>query len=180
MGQPIQPNDLQFTTRQYYLAGDVDYANDNTLSFYQLDNTLIFLSNSIANAGSSFVGLTTASVSLNTIHFSKSNGTTFDITVDTGSGALAAANFTASFSDESTWTINHNLNYQYVLVQVYDNNYNQIIPEEITLLDDNTAQVTFNSGVTGTAVVTVGCATLDTTLPAGSNTQIQYNNGGQF
>jgi len=87
MGQPIQPGDLRFTTREYYLKGGDDYSNEQTLSFEQLDTTLIFLSNSIATAGTSFVGLTTASVNLNTINFSKSNGTTFSITVDTGSAA---------------------------------------------------------------------------------------------
>ena len=180
MGTPINPNDLQFTTREYYLGGGTDYANGQTLSFEQLDTTLIFLSNSIATAGTSFVGLTTASANLNTINFSKSNGTTFSITVDTGSGALNSANFTASFNNQSTWTINHNLDYKYVLVQIFDSNDNQIIPEEITLVNSNTAQATFNSGVSGKAVVTVGGTTLDTTLPAGSDTQIQYNNGGAF
>ena len=180
MGTPINPNDLQFTTREYYLGGGTDYANGQTLSFEQLDTTLIFLSNSIATAGTSFVGLTTASANLNTINFSKSNGTTFSITVDTGSGALNSANFTASFNNQSTWTINHNLDYKYVLVQIFDSNDNQIIPEEITLVNSNTASVTFGSDVTGTAVVSVGGSTLNTALPAGSNTQIQYNNGGAF
>jgi hypothetical protein len=180
MGTPINPGDLQFTTREYYLDGGTDYANGQTLSFEQLDTTLIFLSNSIATAGTSFVGLTTASANLNTINFSKSNGTTFSITVDTGSGALNSANFTASFNDQSTWEIHHGLDYKYVLVQIYDDNDNQIIPEEITLTNNNTASVTFGSNVTGTAVVSVGGSTLNATSPAGSNRQLQYNNGGAF
>jgi len=86
-GTSINPGDLRFTTREYYLEGGDDYSEGQTLSFEQLDTTLIFLSNSIATAGTSFVGLTTASVNLNTINFSKSNGTTFSITIDTGSAA---------------------------------------------------------------------------------------------
>jgi hypothetical protein len=97
-----------------------------------------------------------------------------------GSSSLGSSNFTASFNSESTWEIHHGLDYQYVLVQVYDNSNNQIIPEEITLTNNNTASVTFGSSVTGTAVVSVGGSTLNATLPAGSNTQIQYNNGGAF
>jgi len=124
--------------------------------------------------------LLTASVASNTITFTKGNGDTFPITVETGSGVLAAANFTASFNNQSTWTINHNLDYKYVLVQIFDSNDNQIIPEEITLVDSNTAQATFNSGVSGKAVVTVGGTTLNATLPTGSNNEIQYNNGGAF
>lgn len=115
----------------------------------------------------------------NVLTISKSDGTGYQITIDTGS-ALQSSNFTASFNSESTWEIHHGLDYQYVLVQVYDNNANQIIPEEITLTNNNTASVTFGSNVTGTAVVTVGGSTLNATLPAGSNTQIQYNSGGQF
>jgi hypothetical protein len=91
MAEPINPNQLEFVTREYYLAGGDNYANDDILTFQQLDTTLIFLSNSIATAGTSFVGLTTASANLNTISFSKSNGTTFSITVDTGSGQTYAA-----------------------------------------------------------------------------------------
>lgn len=93
MGTPIQPNNLQFTTREFYLAGTQDSSAGQVLTFEQLDTTLLFLSNSIANAGGgqSFVGLTTASVNLNTINFSKSNGTTFSITVDTGSGQTYTA-----------------------------------------------------------------------------------------
>jgi hypothetical protein len=76
-----------FQTRQYFDAeADSDVAKGETLTFLDLDQSLLFLSSSIASTGNSFVGLTTASVSLNTINFSKSNGTTFSITVDTGSG----------------------------------------------------------------------------------------------
>ena len=91
MGQPIQPEDLQFTTREYYLDGGDDYASGQTLSFEQLDTTLIFLSNSIANIDPTVninTGslLLTASATLNTIEFTKADGTPFTVTIDTGSG----------------------------------------------------------------------------------------------
>jgi hypothetical protein len=86
MGEPIS-RPFAFTTRQYYdIDGDPNVANDATLSFEELDTTLLFLSSSIATVGTPFIGLTTASVNLNTINFTKSNGDTFPITVDTGSG----------------------------------------------------------------------------------------------
>jgi hypothetical protein len=115
----------------------------------------------------------------NVLTISKSDGTGYQITIDTGS-ALQSANFTASFNSKSTWEIHHGLDYQYVLVQVYDNSNNQIIPEEITLTNNNTASVTFGSNVTGTAVVSVGGSTLNATSPAGNNAEVQYNNGGAF
>ena len=46
MSQPIQPGNLEFKTREYFLENGPDYANDAILTFEQLDTTLIFLSNS--------------------------------------------------------------------------------------------------------------------------------------
>lgn len=97
MGTPINPGDLQFTTREYYLDGGDDYAKGSTLSFQDLDTTLIFLSNSIANIDPTVninTGslLLTASATLNTIEFTKGDGTTkFYVTIDTGSGQTYTA-----------------------------------------------------------------------------------------
>lgn len=97
MGQPINPNELAFVTREYYLEGGLDYAKGLTLSFQDLDTTLIFLSNSIANIDPTVninTGslLLTASATLNTIEFTKGDGTTkFYVTIDTGSGQTYTA-----------------------------------------------------------------------------------------
>ena len=89
MSQPIQPGDLQFTTRKFYLDGGDDYAKGSTLTFQDLDTTLIFLSNSIANVNSNIDTsslLLTASADLNVITFTKGDGITqFSVTIDTGS-----------------------------------------------------------------------------------------------
>jgi hypothetical protein len=89
MGQSINPNELSFTTREFYLEGGDDYSAGQTLTFEQLDATLIFLSNSIANVNPNInTGslLLTASANLNIITFSKADGTPFTVTIDTGSG----------------------------------------------------------------------------------------------
>ena len=92
MGTPIDPNTLEFKTREYYLVDGDDYANNDILTFRQLDTTLIFLSNSIANVNpvvniNTGSLLLTASANLNNITFTKGDGITqFTITVDTGSG----------------------------------------------------------------------------------------------
>lgn len=95
MGSPIQPSDLQFVTREFYLNGSGDYAKGSTLTFEELDTTLIFLSNSIANVNPNIDTsslLLTASADLNVITFTKGDGTTqFTITVDTGSGQTYTA-----------------------------------------------------------------------------------------
>ena len=90
MAEPLYS--FQFQTRQYYDGNTGNNtAKGSTLTFEDLDSTLLFLSSSINSGGTSFVGLTTSSVNLNTIYFSKSDGTTFSITVDTGSGQTYTA-----------------------------------------------------------------------------------------
>lgn len=95
MGQPIQPGDLQFITREYYLNGGTDTAKGSTLTFEELDTTLIYLSNSIANVNPTINTsslLLTASANLNVITFTKGDGTTqFAIMIDTGSGQTYTA-----------------------------------------------------------------------------------------
>jgi hypothetical protein len=116
----------------------------------------------------------------NTLTISKSDGSGYQITIDTGS-SLQSFNFTAPFINETTVNVNHNLGYKYVLVQVFDNSSNQVIPSEINLVDDTQATITFPEPTSGTAVVSVGGATFNNpTLPAGSNRQLQYNDGGVF
>jgi len=91
-------------------------------------------------------------------------GTNISLSPTSGIGtvvinAVAAgqgSNTTASFSNSTTWTFNHNLNSQYVVVQTVDSNNSQIIPQSITLADANTATITFPSNETGVAIATLG------------------------
>lgn len=114
----------------------------------------------------------------NVLTISKSDGTGYQITIDTGS-AFTSYNFTASFENENTWTVNHNLGYKYVILQVFDNLDNQIIPSEINLVTDNQAVITFPSSTTGTVVATLGGATFSNLqVPGGTVNSVQYNDGG--
>jgi hypothetical protein len=101
-GIPIESSSLVFTTRQYYLSGSTDSSKGSTLTFQELDNTLIFLSNSIAvNTGSS--GVYSSS-------FSGSGVTTVDKVGGIGSGTsvndLEGKTFSALFDDIFFPTIN--------------------------------------------------------------------------
>jgi hypothetical protein len=98
-----------------------------------------------------------------------------------GSSNFVSYNFTASFSNESTWNVYHNLGYRYVIIQTFDNSGNQILPSEITLTNTNTASATFPEPTSGTAVVTFGGATFNNPqLPSNPVNSVQYNNGGVF
>jgi hypothetical protein len=54
------------------------------------------------------------------------------------------------------WTIVHNLNTNFPLVQVYDASGNQIIPDTINCSAVNQTTVSFNTPFTGVAVLTAG------------------------
>jgi hypothetical protein len=93
---------------------------------------------------------------------------------------LYSSNYTQSFTNQSTWVVTHNLNALYVIVQVYDTNFDEIIPQNIDLTNDDTVTISFPTLESGTAVVTVGGA-LQTgggggsiTIP-GNNTEILFN-----
>lgn len=66
--------------------------------------------------------------------------------------ASVGINFVQS-SPSSTWTINHNLNNKYPLVQTYDSSDAVIIPATIVGTSTNTVTVTFSTAISGYARV---------------------------
>ncbi len=69
---------------------------------------------------------------------------------------LSSGSFTQSFTNQSTWTVQHNLNSAYVVVQTYDTNEELMLPQTIDLTDANTTTISFPVALSGTAVVVVG------------------------
>lgn len=59
-----------------------------------------------------------------------------------------------TFTSSSTWTFVHGLEARPVLIQAYDINYNQIVPQDIVLTNDNTAVLTFPISESGFAIAT--------------------------
>jgi hypothetical protein len=60
--------------------------------------------------------------------------------------------FTGSYTG-STWNVEHDLGSRGVMVAVFGNDYYQIIPDEIHLVDDENLTITFASSVTGYIIV---------------------------
>jgi hypothetical protein len=88
-------------------------------------------------------------------------GSTYPITSSwalSASFALTASyigdSIVGTFISSSTWTFTHNLEDRPVLIQAYDINYNQIVPADIVLIDDNTAVLTFPISESGYAIAT--------------------------
>lgn len=53
----------------------------------------------------------------------------------------------------TTWTVTHNLNQKFVNVTVYDSTDNMIIPQSVVATSTSVTTITFNTAITGTAVV---------------------------
>ena len=66
--------------------------------------------------------------------------------------ASVGINFVQS-SPSTTWTINHNLNNKYPLVQIYNSSDAVIIPATIVGTNTNTVTVTFSTAISGYARV---------------------------
>jgi len=86
-----------------------------------------------------------------TASFFKGDGSQLtNITVD------QAATIKSSFTDSSTWVVTHNLDTNTPLVQVYDINDYQIIPQTLRITDSNTVTITFPTVESGHVVVGKG------------------------
>ena len=66
------------------------------------------------------------------------------------------ATVTGSFSNASSFTVNHAFETKNVIVSVYDTNDSQIIPQSITLTDNNNVQITLSSAQNGFVVIAKG------------------------
>jgi hypothetical protein len=73
-----------------------------------------------------------------------------NITVD------QAATVQKSFTNQSTWVVNHNLDTPNAIAQVYDVDGYQIIPATLRHTDDNTITITFPTSESGYVVVAKG------------------------
>jgi hypothetical protein len=170
---------LYGTSSFAYTASHVDKAvvtasaNNATITFTKGDGTTFPLTiNNVVSASYAFNATTasyaltasyaanvplTASYALNALSSSYAVTASYAATasyIDT----LYSSNYTQSFVNQSTWTVIHNLNTRYVIVQVYDTTFDEIIPQNIDLTNDDTVTITFPTLESGTAVVTVGGA----------------------
>jgi hypothetical protein len=146
--------------------------------FYEITGSLYGTASFAISASHVDKAVVTASAVNDTITFTKGDGSTFPVTltsIATASYALNAlsssyaatasfistlysSNYTQSFTNQSTWVVTHNLDALYVIVQVYDTAFDEIIPQNIDLTNDDTVTITFPTLESGTAVVSVGGA----------------------
>ena len=68
-------------------------------------------------------------------------------------GGLIGA-VTSSFINQTSITVNHALDSRQIIVSTYDTNYNEIIPQTVTLTDLNNVDINFGVSTSGNVVVT--------------------------
>ena len=74
----------------------------------------------------------------------------------TGLSVDQVATVTSSFDNQSTINVSHNFDTYNVIVSTYDTNYNQLIPQTVSLTDTNTVQVVLSAAHSGHVVVAKG------------------------
>ena len=80
---------------------------------------------------------------------------TASITISGGGSAGQTTTLTQSIA-ATTWSLNHNLNTNTPLVQIYDTTYNQVIPQYVSASNATTVIVGFGIATAGYAVVSTG------------------------
>lgn len=85
------------------------------------------------------------------------NAVTASAFVGDGSGltniSTASTRYTETLSGQATYTITHNLNEDYPIVQVYDSGKSQVIPGSVISTNSNTVTISFFNVFEGTVVV---------------------------
>jgi hypothetical protein len=71
-------------------------------------------------------------------------------------GSGGGSNATASFTTSSIWTFNHNLGSLFVVIQTFNNSYNEIYPQNVQLVNTSSATITFASPQSGWAIASLG------------------------
>lgn len=131
------------------LGGNITIGDANTDS---ISVTADFLSSLIPDSGSTYnLGSSTKAwneVHAKTIYGDGSNIT--NITVD------AAATVSSTFTNSSSVTVSHNFNTRNILVAVYDNQNNQILPQNVNTSNLDQVAITLSSAQSGTVVVAKG------------------------
>jgi len=69
------------------------------------------------------------------------------------SGTSGLVGYSASFTSLATWSVAHNLNCEFPLVTVWDNNRYVVVPSGIQSVDANNLNVYFSSAQTGKIII---------------------------
>jgi hypothetical protein len=92
---------------------------------------------------------------------------------------ISGSNVTQSFNNLSTWTFNHDLGVRVPVIQAFDSNYNQLIPQSIVLTDETSSIITFPVNKSGFAIASIGGVS-PTTISASYSLFSTYANTASY
>ena len=142
------------------LINSIDTDNDTAFaSFYTASNERIG-------------ALETFTSSLDTTILNLTGSFTGDGSGLTGISVSEAATVTNDVTATTSTTITHNFDSYNVNVVAYDENRKQVLPESVTLTDENTATVTFCDTFSGTLVASKGGHIVSGSLPVSEQATI--------
>ena len=104
------------------------------------------------NSGRAITGSLNLSAAITASHF-RGDGSAL---TNVNATISEQATVTSSFDDESTINVAHNFSSKNVIVSVYDNNDNQIIPQTVSLTSVDNVRVVLSSAQSGFVVVAKG------------------------
>ena len=179
-GSDATLNSLNVTTNVTANVISAETINATTFNTLVISSSILFTSgsNKIGDELSDNHQITgsvliTGSLSLNGTYIVPSSYTSLDIhnaasssiasdintlfiasgTLDTKVTALEGYSYRQPITGSASYTITHDLNEDYPIVQIYDTYKNQAIPAEITSSTSNQVQLEFNSVFNGTVVI---------------------------
>ena len=85
-----------------------------------------------------------------------------------------------TFTSVSTYSVVHNLGSEEVIVQVYDNNNIQFIPDQIKIVDSNTVLLTLGATLSGKVVVSKGGHLIAGTLSVADSNALNGESGSFY
>jgi hypothetical protein len=102
--------------------------------------------------------------------------------VSSGGGGvtiISGSVVTASFNNVSSWPFTHSLGTRFATITVFDSNYNQIIPQNISLDTTSSATITFPTLESGFAIASTG-GTTDTALSSSYSLFASYASSASY
>jgi len=146
------------------------------------NGVLSFADQSAASPDITGSSLITASLSSNVLTFTKGDASSFNLTLPSSGGGSSNLSATAHLTQSvasTTWSFAHNLDDRLPVLNVFDSNYDVIIPERIEMVDEDNMSIYFStarSGFASAAVMGVSSSFASNSTNANTASYVDFDN----
>ena len=146
------------------------------------NGVLSFADQSAASPDITGSSLITASLSSNVLTFTKGDASSFNLTLPSSGGGSSNLSATAHLTQSvasTTWSFAHNLDDRLPVLNVFDSNYDVIIPERIEMVDEDNMSIYFStarSGFASAAVMGVSSSFASNSTNANTASYVDFGN----